>query len=133
MRVTIPDQLADVYQAVATKQGLSLDDVVSRQLRRFQTLIASPRVVVLGPDHLDALELKLHGGQIPSPEDLIAKVSRLAGVSFCGIDLQLTPAQVEELAHRAERQGKSVEALVQEIWEQLAQQFFHSAGTFVGR
>lgn len=126
MRVTLSDPLAEQYLLLATQQNRSLDEVVEIQLRRFETIPPGSTVVVLGPKHLDYLAEKLHGGDVRSAEDLITKVDRLAGVKFSGIDLRMTPAQLEELVHRAARQGKPVEALVQEIWERLSVDFFHT-------
>ena len=130
MRVTISDALADEYLAYATTQNVSLDAVIEKQLKRFKTVPPGSTTVVLGSKHLDFLAEKLHGGDVRSAEDLVTKVDRLAGIKFETIDLRLTPAQLEELAHRAERQGKPVEALVQEIWEKLSVDFFYvAAGT----
>ncbi len=126
MRVTIPDELADAYQAYATQQGIALDEVVAKQLKRVQTVTPGSKVVILGAKHLDYLAEKLHGGDVMSAEDLVTKVDRLAGISFQGIDLLLTPAQLEEVAHRAARQGKSVDQLVHEMWEHVSVNLLHT-------
>ncbi len=126
MRVTIPDPLADQYQAYATQQGIPLDAVVTKQLTRVQSVTPGSRVVILGANHLDYLAEKLHGGDVQSAEDLLQKVDRLAGIKFEAIDLKLTPAQLEEVQHRAERQGKSVDQLVHEMWAFLSQELLRT-------
>lgn len=126
MRVTISDQIADTYQAYATQQGIPLDAIILKQLDRFKAVTPGAATVVLGSKHLEYLAEKLHGGDVRSAEDLVTKVDRLAGIKFEAIDLRLTPAQLEELAFRAERQGKTVEDLVQEMWARLSVEFFNT-------
>lgn len=124
MRITIPDPLADVYQAIADRQGRSLDAVVEAQLARFQHCPPGERTVAI---KLEAAEAILGGLPLRDGPDLLKRMQALTGVTFHGVRLDFTPGQLSELARRAEREGKSVEALAQGIIEQLNRQFFWGA------
>lgn len=123
MRITIPDTLADVYAEIASTQGRSLDDVVTAQLDRFQRLTPGTRAVVIGGALLDHLD-ELLGSHLRDGQDLATKVSRLAAITFHNVKLDFTPSQLEELARRADRRGKTVEQLAREIIRDLSEQFF---------
>lgn len=125
MRITLPDALADDYAVHAAKAGVTVDETITALLRRMKDIDPHRRLVVLGGKHLDLLAQKLHGGDVLSGDDLVRKVSRLAGIKFMGLDLFLSPAQLDELQHRALRQGKPMDQLVLDIWRRLADEFFH--------
>lgn len=125
MRITLPDALVDDYAVHAAKAGVIVDETITALLRRMKDVDPHHRLVVLGEKHLDLLAQKLHGGDVLNGDDLVKKVGRLAGIKFMGIDLCLSPAQLEELAHRAMRQNTTVEALVLDIWRHWAGDFFH--------
>ena len=128
MRVTIPDDLADTYQKFADAHGVPLDAVLADQLKRLAPYEPGKRLVALTPDQVDQLEPRLGGGSVKDGTDLTRKVLTLAGIRFHRIDLDFTPQQLEELAHRAERQGKSVQALCIEIIDSMKDQFFWTSG-----
>lgn len=124
MRVNIPDDILDAYQLHADKSGLPLEQVLAQQLRKFRQVAPKTRVVVLTGDALDTVEQVLAGGSVSSGADLANKVTRLAGIRFHEIRLDFTPGQLDELAYRAERQGRPVKDLVAEIVRGITEQFF---------
>lgn len=128
MRVTLPDSVVDLYQAYADQSGKSLDSVIADRLKRTAVVPHGSRMVFVGGDPLDRLEAKLGGGSITTADDLARRVERLAGITFMGKDLQLSPNQLEELAQRAERQGKSIDDLITDIWAHLRDNFFYTSG-----
>lgn len=128
MRVTLTDPVCDAYDAFATKQGRSLDEVIEAQLARFKTLEPGKRAIVIGPAEIEALTLALGGLSIKSGADLVAKVNELAAVSFHHIRLNFSPNHLAELANRAERQGKPVEMLIRETVDRMGEQFFWQMG-----
>jgi hypothetical protein len=128
MRVTIPDDVADTYAAYAQPTGQALDTVVTQQLKRFARLAPSKRAIVLGAAAIETLEARLGGLPLQDDQDLVARVARLAGVAFMGLDLRLSPGQLDELVTRAERQGKSVDQVILDIWAVLVNEFFYAGG-----
>lgn len=128
MRITIPDDVLAPYEEMAQRQGRPVDDVVAAQLKRFAMLEPGKKAVVIPPAALTALEPPLGGTPVRDAQDLLTRIQQLANISFMGLNLGLSLQQKAELAHRAERQGRTVEALVQEMWRDLQQNFFWSGG-----
>lgn len=125
MRITIPDALAERYTDYATQASRSLDETVTHQLQKTATINPfDPRRLVLGQRLLEKLEARLGGGPIATADDLEKRFDRLASIAVMGIDLRFSPNMLEELAYRAARQGKTVEALAEEIASRMAVQFF---------
>ena len=133
MRVTIPDALADQYQAFADRQGRTLDEVITAQLTRFVGLAPGRRAVVVDEPTLVALDKRFGNIPIKDGADLAQKVLTLAGVKFRNLQFDLSTQQLAELAHRADRQGRKVEDLVLDIFRSLQDQFFHSSGGGVAK
>lgn len=128
MRVTLTDAVCDAYEGYAAKQGRPLDAVIEAQLARFKTLEPGKRAVVIGPEEIEALTVALGGLPVKSGADLVAKVTELAAVSFHHIRLDFSPGHLAELAHRAERQGKSAETIIRETVDRMGEQFFWQMG-----
>jgi hypothetical protein len=128
MRITVPDPLADQYADGAKVANMTAEEAMVRQLQRTVGVAPSGRQVVLGASQLEYLERRCGGGPITRADEVVARVARLASISFMGIDLLLSPGQLEELAFRASRQGKPMETLVKEIADRLVTDFFYSSG-----
>lgn len=129
MRVTtIPDAVLDAYQTYADRQGTSLDQVISNQLRRFSRLEPGKTAVVIPAELSAALAERLGGLPLKDGTDLLARLTALAGITFADIRIPLTIAQTEELAYRAQRQGRPVEALVKEVVDRITQDLFWASG-----
>lgn len=125
MRITIKDSTADVYQRYADKQGRGIDAVVEAQLARFSGQEPGTKAIVVSAE--DAQRI-LGGTPVLNGTDLLARVSQLASLTFHGIRLDFSPAQLSELQHRAERQGKTVEALAADIVKAINREFFWASG-----
>lgn len=129
MRVTLADTTVDVYEQYATKQGRPVDQVIEAQLNRFKRLEPGTKAVVVNAEMLESLSVALGGLPIKDAADLCAKVEELAAVSFQHIRLDFSPKHLAQLADRAERQGKPVEQVIQDVVKTMAEQFFwHSGG-----
>ena len=124
MRITIPDALADVYDAHARRANVALDEIITRQLRSTAGVSPMGRTVVLGIHTLELLEERLGGGPLVDSADLAQRFTRLASISFEGIDLKLTPNQLAELQRRATRQGKTPAQLIEAIAQVICRDFF---------
>lgn len=124
-RVTIPDETYQRFEAAAAASKLTTEELIARQLTRFVDHPISTRVVVLSGAQLEELEILLGGGHLQSPKALFEKVKGLAGVTIGNIRLPFNAAQLEEIGHRAQRQGKTPKQVCEDIVAQMAEQFFY--------
>lgn len=124
MLVSLNDATIAKYQAAAAKAKIPLEALLERQLARFGDVPVTERLLVLSGDALEALERQLSGGQLKSPQDLVTRVHRWAGITIGGIRLNFSEAQLEEIAVRATKQGKAPKEIVQDIVRQMEDQFF---------
>jgi hypothetical protein len=122
MRITIPDDLAQRYEALSPSQPL--DTIIERQLARFAALSPSVRVVPLTGDHLQQLEHLLGGGQIANPQALVDRVRAYASLTIGKITLDLSPAQKQEIQYRATKRGISAEAVAREMCDIVLDEVF---------
>lgn len=115
----------------AEAAGMSLD-LYAEQLLQHALAVNFPvkqgKVVLLHGEALEQLEVRLGGMPILHPADLVAKVDRLAGISFEHLTLPFSINQLEVMAEKAERQGKSVEQLLGELAPRVFEQFFDLLG-----
>lgn len=126
----LPDAtLREVTDEANTRQ-LPPEAVLNRHIEVGRSIPYDARVIMLHGGALQALETRLvDGGMLRSAEHLVNQVARLARIEFGEYEIQLTPAQLEELAWRAKKRGKSVEQLIQEAWAKLQQELFTYANT----
>ncbi len=127
MRLVIDDTIVAPYEAMAEKQGRSVEEVVNAQLKRFAGLTPGEKAVVVGAKALDDLAPPLGGRPIKDGADLVDRLAQVSSIKFEGKDIQLTVTQKAELQRRAERQGRPVAALVDDIWRKFQQDFFYEA------
>lgn len=125
MRITISDEVYESLSAHARAAKITPDLLIERQLARFAGYPVTQRLVILTRDSLHQIELLLGGGQIQSPEALVARVRSHATVSFGEVDLALSPAEKEEIQHRAQKQGKAVQQVLEDLAAQLKESMFH--------
>lgn len=125
MRITIPDQLAQSYEAEATRLSRPLEDVITRQLETFKAVPVDSRAIVLHGATREALEIAL-GTSIASPQALVTAVQNLAEVSIGGEKLTFTRAQHEEIRRRAASRGVSVREELQRSLQQIQSLVFSS-------
>lgn len=124
MQVKLDDDVLAPYHAMAEESKQPLSTVLERQLARFSTFPSTIRVLPLGRDALQQVETLLGGGQLQTPIQLVDRVRAYSQVRLGRIDLDLSLAQKEELAHRAAKQGKTTEALITEMVVTLVDQMF---------
>lgn len=128
MRVLIPDEILDPYQKYADAAHVPVETLVVKQLKRFARLHPSQQALVIPTAIQPDLEVALGALPLTDAADLLTRIRRHGQITFESLDIGLTPTQKLELQHRAERQGKSVEALVGEMAAAFVADFFHSAG-----
>lgn len=126
LTASIPDDTLPRLQARADHQRKPLEEAAGLAITAACTLLPpGGRVVVVTGEVASKLEEILGGGSILNEADLLQKVERLAGISFLHCRLPFTPNQLEQLQERAERQGLTVEQLVDRTAPRIYEQFFN--------
>jgi hypothetical protein len=126
MRVSLPDDLVDLYSQYADAHALPVESVIADQLVHAAPTLGRPHLT-LDQATLELLAKKLGAVTFTSVADLVIRVSQLAGIRFHRVDLDFTPSQLVELETRAARQGLPVERLIREILRTFNDQFFWKA------
>lgn len=125
IQVRVSDDTLQLLQARADAARRDLALITERLLQRAATsLPEGERMLVVSGEALERLESILGGGSLLSPADLQKKIERLAGVSFLHVRLPFTPNQLEALQEKANRQGLSVEELVNRTAPRIYEHFF---------
>jgi len=125
MQISIPDDLYAKYQDAAKQARKPTGALLIQQLDRFVDAPPTRRAIILSGESLEEIDRLLGAGSTLSAEALIQAVKRWAGISIGDIRLHFSPAQLQEIAIRAKKQGKSPEAVCQDIVDQLAHEFFY--------
>jgi len=73
----------------------------------------------------EALEAVTGIGTTQTPAGLVLAVSRLARISIGDVNLPFTPGQMEELKHRAEKRGQTVEQALKAVVDRIRDEIFH--------
>lgn len=123
----IPDELADAYEAMATRNGggqASLEEILVAQLEKFKTVHAMDRVVVVGSKARDELEALFGGDQLKGDIDLLNRVKELANIQIGDVRVEWSPTQLAELKRYASRNERSVQQVITDVVTQLSGQFF---------
>jgi len=126
MRLTIPDDLVEVFQPQASAKE-PVEKLLLQQLTKFSHVPVRDRVLIIDGAARDDLEQLLHGPSLTTAADLVNRVRALIDVKIEGVNVALTLAQLEQLVGRAEKLGKTPEALIEETVAQMATQFFDYA------
>jgi hypothetical protein len=131
VRVTLnlPDDLYALYaeEAQARSTGgrkVTVEHLLLGRLQLAVTLDPTQRHLLVHAPTLERLEQKLGGGHVRSETQLADRVERLARVRFGDYEIQLTPAQYEEIAFRANKQGRTIDEMLKLTWQHLQQEFF---------
>lgn len=129
MLVTIPDEVAKGYLAMAERQGRSLDAVVSAQLERFvEHAPGAGRCYTFSGPILERLENALGKTPTRSAKDVCSRVEQLAAISFGHLRFDFSSGQLAEIDRMASRQRKTPRQFVEEILHQMEGQFFNYVG-----
>lgn len=123
-RITLPDDLYDRYETEAIETGHPIERILEYRLRHGLDVSPAGRFLVVANGALEALEKKLGGGNLLSAGDLVKKVDRLAKIEFGHHEIPLTIGQMEEIAWRARKQGKTVGEVIAGMWARISTEFF---------
>lgn len=125
MLVKIDDDVVAQYQSHPDTAKLPIEQVLTKRLAWLASVPLTARVIILSADDLGAIEALLGGGQIQRAADLVARVQAYSQVKLGTVVVPLTPAEKEELAYRAAKQGKPVADLMRDLIQQLHTALFN--------
>lgn len=125
MLVKIDDEIIARYQAHPDTAKLPLEQVLNRRLAWLADYPLTSRVVILSGDQLAEIEALLGGAQIQRPADLLQRIQVYSQVKLGTVVIPLTLAEKDELAYRAQKQGKPVGDLVRDLIAQLHDSLFN--------
>ena len=126
MLIQLPDDVALRYQQAAERARVPLATYLARHLQRFAEVPSGARALVLTGDALERVDALLGLGSTASPQAFIQAVEGWAGITIGGVRVDFSPAQLEEIAHRAEKQGKTPQEIVEGIVADLSKDFFYA-------
>lgn len=66
-------------------------------------------------------------GTTRNPEELTHAIERLARISIGDVKIPFTPGQIEEIAHRAQKRGLSVQQEIQRIVDRIKDEIFYKS------
>lgn len=118
MRITIPDRLAEQYQALDPKRPL--DEIVTTQLTRFSSVGPRERYLLLRKQHREQVEALL-GTSLSTVSDLLDAIRRLQAVTIAGVDVPFTPAQLRAVQSLAAKNRIPVAEQIQKIGREAAE------------
>src|SRR5262245_24853740 len=107
-----------------TTTGRAPNVVVAEVQARLDELARLPEPVTLPGLHLSPIDCgrveELLGlGSARSVETLLAAVARLGSINVGEIRLPFTPGQLEELKHRAQKRGRTLEAEMKAVVDRI--------------
>lgn len=115
--VTLPDghdALARHGDWLLAKHDTVIDVVSPAQLARTYEPVEDRGLVLTG-DCRTQIERTLGVGSTETPEHLVTAIDRMARLVIGDVRVDFTPGQWEYLAHRAEKQGLTVDQLVRRV------------------
>lgn len=80
--------------------------------------------LTLSAEDRTALEAIVGVGAARSGSDLVKATARLAQIAIGQVEIVFTPGQLEELAHRASKRGRSVEAEIRAVVDRIRDELF---------
>lgn len=106
-----------------TRGRLVVDVVGANKLKERYEIEDARALVVAGPDR-DRLEATTGVGSTRTAADLIQAVERLASISIGTIHVEFTPGQLEEIAYRAKKRGRSIDQELRAVVDRIKEDLF---------
>lgn len=108
----------------AVCRGETVIDLCSPEVFAGRYESADRRTLALDDADRVSIEQVLGLGSTETARHLVTAIGRLARLSIGAIEVPFTPGQWETLAHRAQKQGIPVEALVRRIVDKITAEIF---------
>ena len=128
VNLKVPDPVWESYAAFCArgKSGnpIKPEALMISQLERFRGVSPSDRVIVVGSRERAALEKILSSGHLQDGVDLKRKVEQLATLEIGGVKVDFSPAEWGQLKRYADKNGKSLQQVVETTVRQMRDQFF---------
>lgn len=87
--------------------------------------IVAEGTVTLSRADCEAIEAITGIGTTQTPAALVLAVSRLARIRIGEVEVPFTPGQMEELRHRAEKRGQTLQQTLQAVVDRIRDEIFH--------
>lgn len=125
--VRLPDGLLHQVRAehLLVYSGAILVDVCTEATLRAKYDVRDEGGLSLSGEERRALEDRLGTGTTQDATRLVAAVARLAQLQIGSIEITLTPGQWSEIAHRAGKNGRTVDHELQQVVQRLEDELFH--------
>lgn len=104
--------------------GDAILDVLSPHAFRKAYEPVTPEGLILSDAHRTRLDAALGFGSTVSADQLVAVTERLARLVIGDVKVDFTAGQWDEIAHRAEKRGITVDALIEQIVAKITQDLF---------
>jgi hypothetical protein len=117
----LDDDLYAAYASEAGKRKVSVQALLGERLEKFRE--ATDRALVVTEQDRRKLEA-LFGKAISGVPKLLEIAERWARVTIGDVHVEATPAQLEELARQAAREGKPVQKVAEERFLKVARNYF---------
>ena len=125
LQLQLEDHEYAQVQERADRSGVSEVDVAKKLLlQATRYLPTNQPVIVLAGPLLEQVTATLGGLPLRHAQDLAERVDQLAGISFGHLRLPFSPNHLQALQEKADRQGKTVEQLLEEAAPRVYEQFF---------
>lgn len=105
-------------------RGRVVVDLVGQSKLRERYQIVDPRALTLTGQERDRLEATTGVGSTRTTTDLLIAVERLAAISIGSIHVDFTPGQLEEIAYRAKKRGRTVEQELRAVVDRIKEDLF---------
>lgn len=87
--------------------------------------IVAEGTLTLSKHERELIEAATGIGTTGSGASLISGIQRLARIAIGDVQIPFTPGQLEELQHRAEKRGQTVQQAVQAVIDRIRDEIFH--------
>ena len=121
--ITVPDEVHEKYSSYL-RPGDTLESHLAKVLLANHDRDPKDRTIVITSETRSQLEAILHGGHLRDEADLLAKVSRLSSIEIGHVRLNPSPAQMEELKRRAEKNGRDPQREAEGVFAKMSVMFF---------
>lgn len=124
IRLPLPADLADHYEAQAVLLGISLEQYLEHHLERSKTWIDKNSIYL---DQLHADEVRrLLGGQASNPDELLKRIHRLTDARVDNIKISLPIPVLEAIQWACHSLGKPVNEMAPQLILDAIREKFHA-------
>lgn len=113
LRIDLPSELVEQYEALAILAGLALEDYISQHLTRTQHW--TDRAPIYLDDAQSAKIRKLLGARVGSTVSVVDAVRKAVGFGVGGFNIDLPMPVLEQLYWAAKSAGRPIELVAPEL------------------